>query len=170
VDKFRPVLVLIGAPGAGKSRIGKRVARLLDVDFVDTDRRIVQEHGEIASMFDKRGEAHFRKLEREAVEKALREPAVVALGGGAVLDPETQDDLAGLTVALLTTRPDAVQHRILGDKRPLIKGDLEAWKRLVEERQPIYERLATRSFDTSDETAERLAAEIAEWIRAGAHD
>jgi shikimate kinase len=168
MDKFRPVLVLIGAPGAGKSRIGKRVARILDVDFVDTDRRIVEQHGEIATIFDAKGEKHFRSVEREVVAAALREPAVVALGGGAILDEDTQADLAGITVAQLTTHADAVAPRIKGNKRPLINGDIEAWKRLVEVRAPIYERLASRTFDTSDDTADRVAAEIAEWIRGGA--
>ena len=75
----RPYLVVIGAPGAGKTRVGKRVARLLRVPFIDTDRRIVMRHGPIAQIFTGRGEDHFRKLERLEVQRATADaPNLVA--------------------------------------------------------------------------------------------
>jgi shikimate kinase len=163
----RPYLVMIGAPGAGKTRIGKRVARLMKVPFVDTDRRIVMRYGPIAQIFSGSGEEHFRRLERTEVARALGERAVVSLGGGAILDPATQKDLEGLPVALMTVSPEAVLSRI-GSKRPLLSsGDgVEAWQRLVDARRETYERLATRSWDTSHHPVEAIAAEIAAWVRS----
>jgi shikimate kinase len=159
-----PVVVLIGAPAAGKTRLGKRIAKLLDVPFIDTDKRIVAEHGMIASLFRDHGEAHFRALERAAVASALREHAVVALGGGAVLDEETQRDLDGLRVVQLTVSPEAVEGRIAGDKRPLVNG-IEAWTALVEARRPLYDRLTTRTFDTSHLPLDHIAADVVGWIQ-----
>ena len=162
-----PTAVLIGPPAAGKSRIGKRVAKLLGVPFTDTDSRIVAEHGAIADIFAEHGEAHFRALERRAVAAALAGPGVVSLGGGAVLDRDTQADLADLRVVLLTATADSVKKRIRGAKRPLLaSGGIEAWERLVAERTPIYEALATRTWDTSSRPVDSIAAEIAEWLGA----
>ncbi|MEO7147105.1 MAG: shikimate kinase, partial [Terrimesophilobacter sp.] len=75
-----PHLVVIGPPGAGKSRVGKQVARLLHVPFIDTDRRIVAQHGPIATIFADKGEEWFRAVERVEVAKALGESAVISLG------------------------------------------------------------------------------------------
>jgi len=160
----RPVVVLIGAPGAGKTRLGKRIGRLLGVPFVDTDRRIVAQHGPIAEIFATHGEARFRQLERDEVARALGEAAVVALGGGAVLDPDTQNDLAGHRVAQLTVSAEAVAARIAGDKRPLVDG-VAAWSALVDARRPIYDRLAGRTFDTSSLPLDRIATDIVGWIQ-----
>jgi shikimate kinase len=162
-----PVVVLIGAPGAGKTRLGKRVARLLDLPFVDTDKRIVAEHGPIPAIFAEHGEPRFRELEREQVRRALGEHAVVALGGGAVLDP--QDELLQHRVAQLAVTAEAVARRIAGDKRPLVTG-VEAWSALVEKRRPIYDRLARRTFDTSRLPLDTIAADLVTWIREDTHD
>jgi shikimate kinase len=157
-------LVLIGPPAAGKSRLGKRVARILDLPFIDTDKLVVAEHGPIAEIFMLHGEAHFRELERIAVTEALAQRAVVALGGGAVLDARTQLDLASHLVALVTVSPEAVAARITGQKRPLIKDGIESWNALLESRREIYERLGEREWDTSSLPIDAIAAEIAEWV------
>ena len=159
-----PSLVLIGAPGAGKTRIGKRIARLLDLPFVDTDKRIVALHGSIPGIFERYGEPHFRVLEREQVARALAENAVVSLGGGAVLDEHTQAELAGLKVVQLTVNPESIATRNIGAGRPLLSGGLDAWKALVAARAPIYDRLAQASFDTSSLPAERIADDIVRWL------
>ncbi len=162
---LKPYLVVIGPPGAGKSVLGKLVAKLLRVPFVDTDRRIVAMHGPIATIFAEHGEEWFRAAERIEVSKALAERAVVALGGGAVLNAQTQADLTGTRVVLVTVSPEVVDRRIHGSTRPLLRDGIASWKRIVEERKGLYERLATRTVDTSERTAASLAHELAEWIQ-----
>jgi shikimate kinase len=155
--------VLIGPPASGKSRIGKRLARKLDVGFVDTDKLIVKKHGPIADIFAEHGEPHFRAIEREEVARALTSEGVVSFGGGAVLDPRTQADLAGHQVVLLTVRPEAVAERLESGKRPLVR-DLESWIALFEQRRPLYESLAGFTIDTTNRPTEEIAAEIAAWL------
>jgi len=161
-----PLLVLIGPPGAGKTKVGKRVARALGVPFADTDKRIVAEHGPIADLFAEHGEGYFRALEREQVAECLAGEGVVSLGGGAILDPRTQADLRDRRVALIMVDEDAVADRIDGAKRPLLAhGGVAAWKALVEQRRHLYEALATRTFDSSRRSMDDVAAEVTEWLR-----
>ena len=158
-----PAVVLIGPMGAGKTRVGKRVAKLLGTAFIDTDRTIVAEHGPIADIFDVHGEPHFRALERDAVASALEQDAVVSLGGGAVLDPATRERLADCRVAFLTVSAEAVESRLVGGTRPLVRGGIADWERIFAERRPIYEQLAGRVFDTSRRPYTRIAEEVAAW-------
>jgi len=158
--------VLIGPMGAGKTRIGKRVAKELGVPFRDTDKMVVAEHGPIADLFDAHGEPHFRELERRAVERALDAGGLVSLGGGAVLDAATQADLAGLPVVLLMVSPEAVESRLGSGKRPLVRGGVADWIRILEERRPLYESLASVTVDTSTRPHEAIAHEIADWLRS----
>lgn len=162
-----PVVVFIGAPASGKSKIAKRVSALLDVPRIDTDKVVVSEHGPIADIFDTQGELAFRSLERAAVVNALKEQAVVSLGGGAVLDKATQADLREVPVVLLTVSEESVKERITDPKRPLLRDGIEAWVALVEKRMPIYQDLAWVSFDTSDGDLDRIASEVVSWITAG---
>jgi shikimate kinase len=164
VSDDRPLLVLIGAPAAGKTRLGKRVAKILDVPFIDTDKRVVAAHGVIADIFAEHGEGRFRELERDAVLAALDERAVVALGGGAVLNEDTRAALAGHRVAQLTVTREAVQARIGGAKRPLVAG-IDSWQALVDARTPLYDALSTRTFDTSNRPLDDIAADITRWIQ-----
>lgn len=163
----RALVVFIGAPASGKSKIAKRVAALLGAERIDTDKVIVASHGAISDIFATQGESAFRALEREAVHQALTEPAVVSLGGGAVLNADTQADLEAAHVVLLTVSEEAVAERIGGDKRPLLAGGIDAWKKLVVERTPLYEKLADVSWDTSSGDLDGIAQEVAQWISAG---
>jgi len=163
----RPIAVFIGMPASGKSKIAKRVAKRLGAPLIDVDKVIVAEHGEIADIFDSRGEAHFRALEREAVEHALATASVVSLGGGAILNEDTQRELVPLPVVLLTVSEEAVADRFGDRKRPLLRGGLEAWRTLTAERTEIYERLADIRRDTSSRPLDQIADEIADWVRAG---
>ncbi|MET0725279.1 MAG: shikimate kinase [Leifsonia sp.] len=159
-------IVFIGPMGSGKSRIGRKVAAALGVPFIDTDSVVVAEHGPISGIFDREGEDFFRVLERAAVAEAITQPAVVSLGGGAVLDPRTQDDLRDATVILLTVTAEVVARRLHGGKRPLLAEDgIAAWTRIRDERLPIYEGLATVTFDTSNGSLTELADDIVNWVK-----
>lgn len=160
-----PVVVLIGAPGAGKTRTGKRVARILGLPFIDTDKRIVAEHGPIPALFEQHGEPRFRELERDAVRAALLEHAVVSLGGGAVLDLETRADLAAVPVVQLITSVEAIATRIGDGRRPLLKDGTAAWEALVAARAPIYDALADLTIDTSRIPIDAVAERVADWVR-----
>lgn len=163
-------VVLIGPPAAGKSRTGRRLARLLDASFADTDRLIQVEHGPIRDLFAERGEEAFRELEAEAVARAVREREIVSLGGGAVMHPSTQELLLGegIWVVHLTVRADAVAERIANDKRPLIRS-VDDWRALVERRRPTYERLASLTVDTSFRPMRHVVDEMLEGlVKAGA--
>lgn len=164
-DTLRLPVVLIGPMGSGKSRVGKQLAKRLGVPFIDTDNVVSSEHGAIAGIFDEHGEAHFRTLEREAVAAALLEPAIVSLGGGAVLDTETQQDLAGARVVLLTVTEEAVLARANLSKRPLLRDDPGAWTRIAAARRPIYERLADVEFDTSHRPISGIVDELVAWVK-----
>ena len=153
--------------GSGKTKLGKRVAALLGKPFIDTDRTVVAGHGTIADIFAEFGEAHFRQLERVAVEDALAQDAVVALGGGAILNDDTQSDLASRRVALITVSASAVAPRIVGTKRPLLAGGIDSWVAIMESRREIYERLASETWDTSSRPLSAIADEIANWARSG---
>jgi len=165
-DEQHPPVVFVGPMAAGKTKIGKRVARLLGTGFTDTDKVIVREHGPIADLFATHGEPHFRALEREAVAAALRTDHVVSLGGGAVLDPGTRADLAPLRVILLTVTPEVVAGRLAAQagKRPLVAGGVEDWVRILEARRPLYEGVATRTVDTSSGDFDDIAQEVAAWL------
>lgn len=161
---LRPALVVIGPPGAGKSAVGKRVAREIALPFIDTDKRTVAKHGPIADIFAEHGEEYFRSIERLEVHEALTEHAVVALGGGAILHADTQQELTAMRVAYLTVSRAAVARRIRGSSRPLLKDGLGAWEAIANARREIYERLAVRTIDTSRRSPASIAHELAEWI------
>lgn len=165
-----PAIVLIGPMGAGKTSIGKRVARALGMPFSDSDAAVVRDHGPIEKLFADHGEAHFRALEREAVAACLGRGGVVALGGGAVLDPRTQRDLSGHRVVLLTVGPQTVASRIRGSRRPLLQGDdaLARWHAVYAERRELYERLADVTFDTSSGPLQTIVDDITTWARGEA--
>jgi len=159
-------IVLIGPPAAGKSKVGRKLAKLLEKPFVDTDAIVVRDHGPITEIFAQHGEPHFRELERAAVVEALAQDAIVSFGGGAVLDEATQRDLESHVVVLLDVDAAFVEDRIKQDgKRPLAP-DIESWKRLVEARRPIYNRLADRRVDTANRPRDQIARELADWIHS----
>ena len=157
-----PIAVLIGPPAAGKSRLGKRVAALLGVEFADTDKMVVADHGPISTIFESDGEQQFRVWERDAVVSALSTSGIVSLGGGAVLNTDTQRDLENLRVVLISATPDAIAPRLVSGTRPLLAGGIEAWNALLTERQPIYDRLAEFTVDTSRGSMDAIAESLVE--------
>lgn len=156
-------IVLVGPMGAGKSRVGHRLATSVDAPFIDTDLRIAERYGPIDEIFDREGEEYFRIVEREVVAEALREEAVISLGGGAVLHPDTRDDLAGLAVVWLQVSRDAVRPRLAGGNRPMIAdGGLDRWSAILEARRPLYEAVAGLTIDTSRRSVARIVDAITE--------
>ena len=166
-DSPGSAIVLIGPMGAGKTSIGRRVARALGVPFADTDKLITRDHGAIPALFERHGEAHFRALEREAVSAALEKGGVVALGGGAILDAATRADLAAHRVVFLTVSAHIVAARLHGGGRPLLAdGDPVArWERIYAERRDLYDEVADVTFDTSSGPLGAVVDEIVAWAQ-----
>lgn len=163
-----PAVVLVGPMGAGKTSVGRRVARALGTTFADTDKIIVREHGPIPELFRAQGERRFRELERDAVAEALQGGGVIALGGGAVLDPQTRERLRAHRVVLLTVAPHIVSSRVQGSQRPLLAGKdpMAEWERILAERLPVYRQIADTTFDTSSGPLSDVVARIAAWARS----
>ncbi|MET0812929.1 MAG: shikimate kinase [Microbacterium sp.] len=161
-------VVLIGPMGAGKTSVGRRVAKALGRPFFDTDIAIKREHGPIEHLFEAHGETHFRALERDAVIAGLERGGVVSLGGGAVLDAGTRADLARHRVALLTVEPRVVIARVKDSTRPLLQGDDAGarWTEIYRARKPVYEELADATFDTSHGPLQDVVDAVVAWILA----
>jgi shikimate kinase len=147
--------------GVGKSTVGRLIAERLGVDYRDTDDDIVAAEGRtIAEIFVDEGEAAFRALERAAVRAALTEHrGVVALGGGAVLDPDTRALLAGQRVVYLSMEvEEAVKRTGLNVARPLLAvNPRKQWRELMEARRHLYEEVATAVVATDGRTPEEVA-------------
>lgn len=158
-------MVLVGPPGSGKSTVGAALAALLGVPLHDTDAAIEVAQGRtIYDIFVEDGEPAFRALERAEVARAVAEEGgVLALGGGAPVDPLTEAVLVGQTVVFLDVGIADASRRVGFDQsRPLLAVNPRAsWVRLMKERRPIYERVATHRVDTAGRTPDDIAAEIA---------
>ena len=157
-------VVLIGPPAAGKSRAGRRLARRLEASYLDTDRVIAAAHGPVPDIFRTLGEPAFREIERETVARSLDEAEVVSLGGGAVMDPQTQAALAGHTILQVVASPAAIERRIVGNtKRPLLQS-IDDWIALYEQRRETYDRLAVATFDTSFRPMRHVVDDMEAWL------
>jgi shikimate kinase len=168
-----PVAILIGPPGAGKTTVGTELAARLGVSFTDTDTTIAAAAGKpVADIFIDDGESAFRALERDAVAVAIGQPGgVVGLGGGAVLDPGTQARLAGRPVVYLAASFSELAKRVGMDRpRPLLIGTnpRAQLKSLLDQRLPIYERLAWLTVSTDGREPDDIAGDIADAIAANA--
>jgi shikimate kinase len=161
-----PQVVLVGPMGAGKSTVGRMLAARWGVEFRDTDDDVERVDGRaISDIFVESGEEYFRALEREAVARALAEHAgVLAVGGGAVMTPETRSLLAGHRVVFLRVGlSDAAARVGLGASRPLLLGNVRGTlKALLDERTPVYEAVADRWVDTDGRTPTEVADAVEE--------
>ncbi len=160
-----PAAILIGPPGAGKSTVGALLAALLGTGYTDTDTEVEQVAGKpVGDIFVQDGEADFRALERAAVARCVAtHRGVLGLGGGAVMDPATQQLRAGQRVVYLQTSFTASAHRVGMDKpRPLLAINPRArLKELLKQRLPVYEGLAWLTVVTDDREPAEIAEEIA---------
>jgi shikimate kinase len=157
-------LVLVGAPGSGKSTVGSLLAQRWGEPFADVDAVIEARAGKsVAEIFADEGEPVFRAFEEAATAELLREPGVLALGGGAVLSPATRAALRrGYRVVWLQVSvPQAVRRVGLNEARPLLLGNVRGrLVKLLNERTPLYAEVATQAVDTDGLSAVEVADRI----------
>ena len=158
-------IILIGPPGAGKSSIGKNLAKKLEQPFCDTDQLIEEQSGKsIAEIFIDSGEAQFREIEKAVVLQVLQDrTGVIALGGGSVLDEDVQaklqrmSDVVFLDVSISNAAPRVGFNR----DRPLLVGNpRQQWIALMEKRRPIYEKLAKITVSTDNKKVNEVVSEL----------
>lgn len=162
MSKSSDVIVLIGPMGVGKTTIGRKLAKALKLQFIDTDNLITDEHGPIPAIFEERGEVVFRGLEEDALEKAIRSSAVVATGGGAVISELTRKRLKAVTVIYLSTDGKHIASRLKNGNRPLIQNGVDDWRRIYDERKPLYEETADFEINTSGQPINASIKDIIE--------
>jgi shikimate kinase len=161
-----PRVILIGPPGAGKSSVGKSLARLLEEDFIDTDSVIsAAENQSISEIFVDKGEPYFRDLEiKVLLQQIANHTGVLSLGGGAPLSDVAQEAIKNcnapvvfLDVSLAGAAPRVGFNR----DRPLLLGNPRAqWQELMNARRPIYESLAHHHVVTDKLTPNEAAKQI----------
>lgn len=170
-ERHEPIVALLGLRGAGKTTVGRRLARRLRVPFVELDKRIERAANmSLAEIFALYGESYYRRLERDALAAVLakREPMVLATGGGIVTASDTYELLRGaaLTVWLRAT-PEDHWNRVLrqGDRRPMADHPqaMSELRSLLAAREPLYAS-AAHTVDTSGRSVERIVEEIAGFI------
>ena len=158
--------------GSGKSTIGKRVADLLGLAFVDSDHEIQRRTGvDIPTIFDFEGEEGFRRRERQVIDDLTQGDGIVlATGGGAVLDPDNRKLLSarGLVVYLYCTPEQQYERTIRDRNRPLLQTEdpLGRLRELMEERDPLYRQTADFTVVTEKRSAVSVAKEIARKIQS----
>jgi shikimate kinase len=164
-------IFLIGPMGAGKTTVGKRLAETRGLEFIDSDTEIEERTGvDIPLIFEKEGEAGFRKRERLVIgDLTQRSGIVLATGGGAVLDADNRQWLSARGfVVYLHASVDQQQHRTSrNDNRPLLQNvpdRREVLQRLFEDRDPLYREIADLVISTDGRNARQLAREIEDHI------
>ena len=165
-------VVLIGPPGAGKSTIGKALAKEIATEFVDSDSEIERITGKkISDIFVEEGEAVFRKTEVEVVTALLDGfEGVIALGGGAPINTQIQEALTGVDypVIFIDVSISQAANRIGFNKdRPLLLiNPRQQWMNLMSERRPIYEKLASQTVNSDSQKPHEVAKLINEKLKA----
>lgn len=172
-DGSGPVLVLIGSPGAGKSTVGRRVAKRLGVGFLDSDAEIEREAGmSVSDIFVTDGEAAFRDREALTIRRCLRDhTGVLSLGGGSVLRAETREALSGRRVVWLrVSLSDAASRVGMNTARPLLLGNVRATLgSLLQQRNPVYEEVASDVVETSGRSLGQVVQEVVHLV-GGSHE
>ncbi len=162
-----PTIALIGPMGVGKTEVGRLLAKRLGVPLIDTDQLIVERDGRsVSEIFSEESEAGFRAKEVEAVAEAAAVPgAVIAAGGGVVLDPRNVDALrsSGQVVYLRASAAVAAARLGSGEGRPLLEGTElgDRIARLIEDRQHLYREAAHHEVD-ADRSPEDVVDSLVE--------
>lgn len=152
--------------GAGKSAVGRQLARFLHMDFFDSDEEIESRTGvDIPFIFEKEGEAGFRTRESKVIDElSARQGIVLATGGGVVVDPQNRSHLGarGFVVYLHTTVEQQLDRTQRGRNRPLLEnGDRrEILEELMRIRDPLYREIADLTVETDGRRVKEVAAEI----------
>ena len=167
-----PRAIIIGAPGAGKTSVGRRVAERLGVEFRDSDAAIEKRAGKpVSDIFLSDGETAFRRLEREVIAESLEEvDGVLSVGGGAVLDPDTREAFSHHTVVWLEVDLGTATQRVgMNSARPLLMGNVRGtMTTMLNERTPLYQEVATVTVDTSERPLKDVVSDVvAELKRVG---
>lgn len=164
-----PIVVIVGAPGAGKSSVGRRVAQNLGVSFADSDALVEARAGKpVSDIFIEDGEDNFRELEREEIARSLTEfDGVLSLGGGAVLDDTTRTLLREHNVGWLKVDLASATQRVgMNSARPLLLGNVRGTMlTMLEQRTPLYEEVANFAVETSERPLKAVVAEVVEEVR-----
>jgi shikimate kinase len=160
-------VVLVGPPGAGKTTVGRVLARRMGLGFTDVDALIVERAGKpIATMFTEDGEDAFRALERAVVAEALTSTeGVLALGGGSVLAAVTRERLRGHRVVHLKVGlADGIRRTGMSTARPLLAGvnPRATFKALLDARAPLYREVATVEVETSRRSPNQVVRAVLE--------
>ena len=163
-----PRAVIIGAPGAGKSTVGRRVAERLGVSFADSDALVEKRAGKpVSDIFISDGEAEFRRLEREEIARALDEfTGVLSLGGGAILDESTREALSGQRVVWLQVDLSHATQRVgMNSARPLLLGNVRGTMlTMLEQRSPLYAEVASDVIDTSGRGIKDVVVDVVDLL------
>lgn len=166
---------LIGPMGSGKTAVGKQLARLLHLQFHDSDAEIEQRTGvDIPYIFEKEGEAGFREREREVLDSLTRlQDVIVATGGGAVLMPQNREYLAsrGRVVYLKTGVEQQLERTRHGRHRPLLytEDPERKLRELMDARAPLYESIATLVVTTDGRQVRAVAEEVVQRLQELSH-
>ena len=165
-----PRVVLVGPPGAGKSTIGRRLARALNLPLVDSDDLIAKGEGKpTGEVYSALGEERFREVEAEYVACSLASGGVVSLGGGAVVTESTRTLLQAHTVVWIDVSVEEGVRRTSGnDSRPVLNAEdpVEHYRSLLETREPFYREVAMHRVRTDSRPPQRLVAEILHLIES----
>ena len=168
-----PVAVLIGMPGAGKTRVGGEVAQMLGVRFTDSDEVIEQRAGmRITEYFSEYGEPKFRELESQVIADLLRTAGgIVSLGGGAPMTESVRRNLqkyisqGGKVVYLQADPQEAMERARRGGNRPMLAGDADArWRALYEERDPVFDAVANVHVHTRGSSPQHAARKVMDMV------
>ena len=163
-------IFLIGPMGAGKSAVGRQLARTLHLNFVDSDDEVESRTGvDIAFIFEKEGDEGFRKREAAAIDDLTKmDNVVLATGGGAVMDADNRSHLGGrgFVVYLYTSVDQQVTRTKKGRERPLLEGGnrREILEDLLAKRDPLYREIADLIVETDGRKVHSVANEIVEHI------